>query len=539
MHEYLNPSNVAFREHVANQYVDKTGILALLNQSINSNSRYICMTRPRRFGKSFTAGMISAYYSKGCDSHDLFQSLSISAYGSFARHLNQYDIVFIDIAGLCLCTDHYQTLSGYLSKALTTEIKEQYPELECSDHLMTTLLRLVEYTGNKIIMIIDEWDAPIREYPETTTSYLEFLRYLFKSGNQSEQVFALVYMTGIIPIPKGTTQSALSNFFESTALYPGDYGEFFGFTEREVRRLCRSKRKLKFKDLKFWYDGYLFGSARSMYNPFAVMYALKFLELRPFWSETSSPEALRSIIRTDFAGLQERILLLIIGGNVKFDPSGFSNIMSDPKDRDDVFSLLVHLGYLTHEMGPDPDVPEDTDTLCHLASIPNEEIRQEFKRILKHPCSKRMLELLNLSKQLMKDTESCNADGVAKTIQEIHNSICSRTSNNNGQALRSVIRMAYISCEDLFARVEELPTEHGIAVVAYVPLKGSSQPAMVIALKRNAIATEALSQIKVMDYTKTLFNMGHDVILVVIGYEYKSQAHACEIEYLQNPARVP
>lgn len=99
--------------------------------------------------------------------------------------------------------------------------------------------------------------------------------------------------------------------------------------------------------------------------------------------------------------------------------------------------------------------------------------------------------------------------------------------------------MAYISCEDLFARVEELPTEHGIAVVAYVPLKGSSQPAMVIALKRNAIATEALSQIKVMDYTKTLFNMGHDVILVVIGYEYKSQAHACEIEYLQNPARVP
>lgn len=539
MSEYLNLGNRAFGEHVADRYVDKTGILALLNQSINSDFRYICMSRPRRFGKSFTAGMLSAYYCKDCDSRELFQPLAISTDNSFFKHLNKYDVFYIDITGLCVCTDHYQNLSSYLSKALTGDIKKRYPAVECSDRLITTLKNLVEYTGNKIITIIDEWDAPIREYPETTKSYLEFLRNLFKDSTKSDDVFALVYMTGIMPVPKGTTQSPVSNFIEYSALHPGDYGEFFGFTESEVRNLCRSNRSLKFKDVKFWYDGYQFGSARSMYNPFAVMNALKFRELRSFWPETSASETLISHIRSDFDGLQERIMLLIAGKKVKFNPSGFSNSITDLKNRDDVITLLIHLGYLTHEKGPDPDEPKVSDTLCNLASIPNEEIRLEFKKILKNPCSKRMVELLKQSEQLMKDTESCNANGVAKVIQEIHDSIYSPTFYNNEQALRSVIRMAYLSCEDRFARVEELPTGHGIADVAYVPKKFTSQAAMVVELKWNVTAAEALSQIKDKDYTKNLLNMGHDVILVGIGYDDKTKKHACEIEYLQNPAGTP
>ena len=539
MSEYLNPGNVTFGELVADNYVDKTGILALLNQSINSKRRFICMSRPRRFGKSITADMMCAYYCKGCDSRDLFQSLAISADPSFDRHLNKYDVFYIDITGQCIYTDYYRNLHSYLSKVIIDEIKEQYPEVECSDRLMTTLRRLVEYTGNKIIMIIDEWDAPIRENPEATTSYLDFLRELFKNGNISQRVFALVYMTGIMPIIKGASQSPVSNFIEYSALYPGDYGEFFGFTESEVRELCRSKPELNFNDVKFWYDGYHFGSAHSIYNPFAVINALEFLELRSFWAETSASEALKTHIRADFDGLQERIMLLTAGKKVKFDPSGFSNSVDNLKNRDDVFTLLVHLGYLTQEMGPDPDEPEGSNKLCHLASIPNEEVRQEFKRILKDPCSKRMVELLKQSEQLMKDTESGNADGVAKTIQKVHDSIYSPTFYNNEQALRSVIRMAYISCEDRFARVEELPTGHGIADVAYVPKKGTSQPAMVIELKWNVTAAEALSQIKARDYTKVLLNMGHDVILVGIGYEDKTKVHACKIEFLLNPAGTP
>ena len=539
MSEYLNPGNVTFGEFVADNYVDKTGILALLNHSINSDEEFICMSRPRRFGKSVTADMMCAYYCKGCDSRDLFQPLAISADSSFDRHLNKYDVFYIDIAALKRPTDTYRNLSDYLNRVLTDEIKEQYPEVKCSDRLIATLRRLVEYTGNKIIMIIDEWDAPIRENPETTTSYLDFLRELFKNGNISQRVFALVFMTGIMPIIKSTSQSSLSNFIQYSALYPGDFGEFFGFTKGEVRELCRSNPELDFQDVKFWYDGYHFGSAHSMYNPYAVINALEYLELRPFWVETCASETLKTHIRADFDGLQERIMLLTAGKKVKFDPSGFSNSIDDLKNRDDVFTLLVHLGYLTQEMGPDPDEPEGSGKLCHLASIPNEEVRQEFKKILKEPSSKRMVELLKQSEQLVKDTESCNADGVAKAIQKIHDSIYSPTFYNNEQALRSVIRMAYISCEDRFARVEELPTGHGIADVAYVPKKGTSQSAIIVELKWNVTAEEALSQIKAKDYTKVLLDMGHDVILVGIGYEDKTKAHACKIEFLENPAGTP
>ena len=277
MGTYLNPGNNGFAEIRNDIYVDKSGLISLINQTINTPRCLTCISRPRRFGKSFAAKMLCAYYDKTCDSSTLFQDLEIAQNrelnSSYQQHLNHYDVLYLDMTYVKLFSDNFEKLVPYIQTKITEELSAAYPELATSNELPTTMIRTTELTGNKFVMIIDEWDAPIRETPAVQKVYLEFLRTLFKGSATTDKIFAAVYMTGILPIKKDGTESAISDFWEYSMLDPGDFQSYVGFTESEVEQLCH-KYQLCFAEAKRWYDGYVFDKTSSIYNPYSIMKAI-------------------------------------------------------------------------------------------------------------------------------------------------------------------------------------------------------------------------------------------------------------------------
>ena len=526
MGTYLNPGNSGFTRIIKNDYVDKTGLIGIINQTIDSTKNLTCISRPRRFGKSYAAQMLSAYYDKTCDSHELFLTYNISEDKSYEKHLNKYDVIYWDMTGIKPYTDNFRTLVPFLIRSLTEEIKQQYPSVIEKEDLSSTLVDTVEKAGNKFIIIIDEWDAPIRENPSIQTDYLEFLRSLFKNSGTTSKIFAAAYMTGILPIKKDGSQSAISDFREYSVLMPGEFAGFIGFTEEEVKRICEEKDK-DFEKMKLWYDGYTIGKEHSIYNPYSVMQALETGIFSSYWKKTSAAETLMTYIDMDQDDLQDTIARLIAGESVIVDTDSFQNDVETFTCKDDVLTLLTHLGYLTYEEEPDS---YDDDSVVGLVKIPNEEVRSEFDKILRKAKHKSLIELVRKSDKLLKDTLDGNSDAVAKAIADVHDSEYAPTYYSNEQSLRYVVKMAYISCVDQYAKVEELPSGHGIADVVFMPKRRSTLPAMIVELKWNKDAEGAIKQIKDRNYPKVLTNYGGKIVLVGINYDEDTKMHTCVIE---------
>lgn len=363
---YLNSGNKGFERMRKSEYIDKTELIALVNRSIGTAQNLTCVSRARRFGKSYAAQMLCAYYGKECDSLALFSDLKIHEDPSFSTHLNRYDVIYLDMANLMGKTDASNLLS-FLEQGVTEDIQKTYPEVPVGRSFDQTLMNLVEHTGDQIVMIMDEWDAPIRIAPWIQDAYLSFLRMLFKNSGATAKIFAAVYMTGILPIKKDGSQSAISDFEEYTMIKPRQYAPFVGFTESEVKALCQ-KHKISFDTMKQWYDGYHFQTVGSIYNPNSVMKAIRYRDFDSYWTETSAAEGLMKYISQDYNGLTRTIAELIGGVEVKVDTIGFANDLSTFRGRDDVLTLLIHLGYLAYNANRS------------TVRIPNEEIRREFRK---------------------------------------------------------------------------------------------------------------------------------------------------------------
>ena len=276
MGNYVNPGNSGFFRIRNDIYVDKSGLIGLINQTIDTPRCLTCVSRPRRFGKSFAAQMLCAYYDKTCDSSTLFEDLVIAGDAQYREHLNQYDVIYLDMTGI-IGESSIMEVIPYIQRNIICELTGQYPELNIAEGFSATLANAAQKAGNKFIMIIDEWDAPIREageQPELRQKYLEFLRSLFKNSELTSKIFAAVYMTGILPVKKDGSQSAISDFKEFTMIKPRQFGKYVGFTEDEVRKLCRDYGS-DFERMKQWYDGYAFRDIDSVYNPNSVMEAIR------------------------------------------------------------------------------------------------------------------------------------------------------------------------------------------------------------------------------------------------------------------------
>lgn len=517
---YLNPGNSGFQTMKNSRYVDKSGLISLINRTIGTIQKLTCISRPRRFGKSFAAKMLCAYYDKTCDSSGLFCDLAIAAEESYRKHLNKYDVIYLDMTNIMGKTTPEHIVS-FIEQKVTEELLSAYPEQQPGRAFDETLLSTVERTGNQFVMIIDEWDAPIRELPQIEKTYLHFLRMLFKGSGTTDRIFAAAYMTGILPIRKDGSQSAISDFQEYTMVFPGPFAEYAGFTETEVRNLCEEFHN-DFPTMKQWYDGYTLGETESVYNPNSVMQAIRNRSFRSYWTETSASKSLMEYISLDFDGLSRTTAQLLGGVPVPVDTSGFSNDLVTFRDRDDVLTLLIHLGYLTYD--------EETRT----ARIPNEEIRTEFARAVRGVKRDETIRRVRESDQLIYDTIHQNAEAVAAQIEKIHAEETAILFYNNEQSLRSVVKLAYFSYRDHYLKFEELPAGDGYADLVYLPKKNSPLPALVIELKWDQTAKGAIDQIRQKQYPKALEEYGGEVLLTGIGYDKNAKEgarkHSCVIE---------
>ena len=374
MGRFLNPDNSAFQTAVDSEiYVDKTELLDYTNRVIGTKQAFICNSRPRRFGKSVTADMLTAYYSRGCDSEEMFSPLQISGKDSFKRYLNKYDVLHFDIQWCLEPAGGPENVVAFLSAQVIRELKSIYPDIVPDEikSLPDALSAINTATGNKFIVIIDEWDVLIRDEADNIAvqeEYINFLRGMFK-GTEPTRYIALAYMTGILPIKKLKTQSALNNFDEFTMLDAGVMTPYIGFTEAEVKDLCERYHR-DFEKVKYWYDGYLLEDYQ-VYNPKAVVSVCVRGRFRSYWSETASYEAIVPFINMNYDGLKNAIIEILSGASIKVNTAAFKNDTVNIQSKDDVLTYLIHLGYLGYNQNR------------RTAFVPNEEIRQELTHVVK------------------------------------------------------------------------------------------------------------------------------------------------------------
>ena len=527
MGRFLNPKNTAFADVLNSKiYVDKSELLDYTNSVINTTSKFICNSRPRRFGKSVTADMLSAYYSKGCNSQEMFSKLKISQKDSFETYRNRYDVIHIDIQWFLDPLNGSEGMVEKIQKSVYEELKEAYPEIlgansSIENNVPDALSVITEKTGNRFVVIIDEWDVLIRDEAQNKKvqeEYIDFLRRLFK-GAEPAKYIALAYLTGILPIKRYKTQSALNNFDEYTMLGAGQLAPYIGFTEDEVIALCDTYH-MDFKEVKRWYDGYTM-EGQHVYNPRAVVSVMLRGNFQSYWSQTGTFESIKPYINMDFDGLKTAIIEMISGAAIGVNTTSFQNDMITFQNKDDVITLLIHLGYLTY------------NPVNKMASIPNEEIRQEF---INATCDTKWNELIafeNQSEDLLDATLGMDEERVAEYIEKIHTEYASAIKYNDENSLSSVLAIAYLGAiKYYFKPIRELPTGRGFADFVYVPKKeyASDFPALVIELKWNQNANTALQQIKNKNYPEALLEYTGKVLLVGISYDKKIKKHECRIE---------
>lgn len=527
MGKYLNPGNEAFKKVIRSNYVDKTGLIGIINNTIGTTENLTCVSRPRRFGKSYAAQMLCAYYDCTCDSKDLFNDYEIAKESGYDEYLNNYNVIYLDITGFISELKRKKKNLNYVTDdivdGIRTDICEAYPDLSGQEDILDCFLQIKKKTGREFVFIIDEWDAIIREASdntETQVAYLNFLRGLFKNGNFTPYVVAAAYMTGILPIKKDGTESAISDFNEYTILNPGIFAPFTGFTEKEVRKLCGFDNA-KFQTMKEWYDGYSFAGAESIYNPYSVMSAIRMNSFESYWQKTSAAEALPTYVGMNYDGLQDDVVRLITGESLEVDVDSFENDVKSFKNKDNVLALLIHLGYLVYNN-------EDK-----IARIPNKEVQLEFKKIISNASTPKIAELVQKSSKLLSDTLEGNEAEVVKAVEKLRQSEYAPTFYNDEQALRYIIKFAYIVCVDKYLKIEELPSGMGIADVVFLPKKNTNDPAIVVELKWNKTAEAAIKQIKEKNYPAVLQDYSGEIVLVGINYDEKTKEHTCRIERIR------
>ena len=518
----LNPSNEKFIEAVNSPiYVDKTELISYTNSVLGTSMKYICMSRPRRFGKSMAANMLTAYYSRGCDSKELFAKFKIAQNKDFETYRNQYDVIFLNMQEFLSRTDSVRAMIELLKKRLLWELFGEYPDAVVFDKtdLVGTMQDIYAYSKRPFVIIIDEWDCVLREkkaQQEEQRYYLDFLRDMLKD----KENIRLVYMTGILPIKKYGTHSALNMFCEYSMVDAGQLAEYVGFTETEVKQLCR-EHSIDFEEIKQWYNGYQLNNAGAIYNPQSVVFSIQSEKISNYWSQTETYEALKVYIDMNFEGLKDDIIAMMDGGRVDVQVRSFSNDMTNLGSKDDVLTLLIHLGYL----GYDFDNQE--------VFIPNVEIESEFANAVRNSDWGIVTRALELSQRTLKAIWEKDEVQVAKGIEDSHLETAHLTYNDEN-ALSYTISLALYAARNYYTVVREFPTGKGYADMVFLPRKRHmDKPAIIVELKWNRTADGAIEQIKNKEYGKALEEYSGKLLLVGINYDKSTREHECRIEELE------
>ena len=519
---YINKGNDGFRSTRNSEYIDKSGLIGIVNKTLFTRQRFTCVSRSRRFGKTMVAEMLQAYYDHSCDSRSLFADLEIASDQSFEEHLNKYPVIYLDITDFITRNDISTTeIVTTLQSEVKAEIYAAFPEtiVDPKDDLMAVLTKTAIHYDLKFIMIIDEWDALYREAGEDIAAldgYVNFLRRMFK-GSSTLQTFAGVYMTGILPIKKYNTQSALNNFMEYSIIDSRRMAQYFGFTKDEVRVLA-TKYGMDFDALEKWYDGYQIGDEQSVFNPNSVMQAIDAGRCRSFWAATGAYDAVANYIQMNYEGLKDDVVRMLAGERCKVNPTKFQNDMSIIRSKDDVLTVLIHLGYLSYDW---------RKSECY---IPNKEVAGEMVNAVEANNWAPVVKALEVSEQLLQATLRGDEEAVARGVDAAHDENTSILSYNDENSLACVLSIAYYYASNDYIIHRELATGKGFADLVLVPRKNVDSPALVIELKYNKAVNTAIEQIKHRQYPAKVAQHTDNLLLVGITYNRDTKRHECRIE---------
>ena len=518
---YLNPNNALLKQSRKSEiFIDKSMMIAELNRLVDSENKFLCISRPRRFGKSMMGNMISAYYSKGCDSRELFKDLKIAQDKSFEEYLNKLNVIKIDLNAMFQLADDKSNLIRFATRLVVKEMRKAFAdcEIEEDDPLALAIMKAYASTGETFVVIIDEYDVLVREQvPDTLfKSYLAFLNGLFKNADLSPAI-SLAYLTGILPIVRDKIQSKLNLFTEYSMIDAGRLTEFVGFTAEETQGLCE-QYGMDYEECKRWYDGYDLGEVKEIFSPRSVVSAMERKRFGSYWTQTGSYEALKLYILMNFNGMKDDVIKMIGGGKVHVEVDSYLNTMTDFHGKDDVFTYLIHLGYLAY------------DRETQLCYIPNEEIRKQWIISVQYEQDYQpVIKLVNDSKALLEATINKDEEAVAAALTEAHMRVTNPLTYNNESSFQSAIGLAYFYANLKYTVIKELPTGKGYADLALIPYVPNI-PAVIIELKNNKSAESAINQIKEKKYDDLLEHYRGDLLFVGINYDPDTKEHQCRIE---------
>ena len=519
---YLNPGAAMLRQGRNSQiYVDKSAMIARLNRLVNTERKYACVSRPRRFGKTMAANMVSAYYDRTVDGTAEFAGLAIAADPTFDKQRNRYDSVRINMQEFLSETHDIEALVGSLHQNVAPEIKRSYPELFFRDEssLIKCMDDVFAQTGNQFVIVIDEWDCIMRESADdhdAQKAYLDFLRAWLKD----QPFVALAYMTGILPVKKYGSHSALNMFDEFSMVDPLEMAPFMGFTSDEVAALCQEWGR-DLNECKAWYDGYRLPGVGEVYAPRSVVRAMMSGEFSSYWTQTETFEALRKYIDMDLDGLHGKVVELMGGGRVEVNTQTYSNDMTTLNSADDVLTLLVHLGYLAY----------DKDT--REAFVPNREVAGEYANATQDRGWSEIARSIAASEKLLRALLAGDAEAVAAGVERAHSDAASIIAYNHEEDLACTLRLAFYSAMRRYRLVREAPAGKGYADLLMVPLKSSGDiPGVVVELKWGASAQDAVAQMRERDYAAAFRGTSAErqTLLCGIAYDPKTKRHTCAIE---------
>ncbi len=519
MNYYLNKSS-DFENYVNDTiFIDKSLLISTTNYNLSKpSSKFMCVTRPRRFGKTMALSMLNAYYSKGSNSKDMFDKLNISKDDTYLKHLNKHNVIWIDMANLYTDIDDKDIFVKKLKSNILRDLKNYYTNIDFTDlTLGESIFEINSKLNERFIFLIDEWDVIFREQEKNTklcNEYTDFLRNLFKSSNVSSCI-DLVYMTGILPMKRYTTQSALNNFTDYDMIDSYPIETCAGFTEDEVKGLC-IKYNRDFEEIKYWYNGYTL-NGKALYNPKSVVMAILKNECTDYWTKTSATEAVASYMNYQNGELKDIIAKMITGEKIKVNTSKFSNDLTKINSIDSALTVLIHLGYLGY------------DSTCSSCFIPNYEIRQEFQNAIEELDWKEIINPISNSMKLYDETLKGNTSFINEILDKNHKDLAGPFNKNKEDILGVIVQISYYNVKQFYNVKKEDTSTLGRADITFIPYDNTHIP-FIIELKVNSTPLDAINQIKTKEYFNSLGNYHGKVLLLGISYNDNTLKHSSIVE---------
>ncbi len=523
MSNCLNLGNSKFTKYIKSEiFIDKSNLIKECNKLFGSEDSYMCVTRPRRFGKTMALSMLNAYYSKGCDSRDIFDKLDISRDPSYPEHLNKHNVIFIDMASLYTDLKNKDEFVNELTKEIIEDLKKTFPNVldDTKDTLRKCFKEINSEVDERFIFLIDEWDVLIREEKDNYAlidDYMMLLRSLFKSSDVSS-CFDLVYMTGILPIRHGTSQSGLNNFIEYDMSDLYSLNTELGFTEEEVKELCL-KYNDDFNQYKYLFDGYTLNN-KHIYNPLNIAWSIPYKKCYPYWSETASRENLCDTIKYDNCNHIDTILRLIFGKEVRVDLRSFESDLNKINNFDASLSLLVHYGYLSYN--------EETET-CRIT---NNEIRELFVLALEDSHIDIITEPLLSSDRLLEETLKCNYIYINDVFDRYHQELEGIFKEKEDDDLMIIVQTLYYKARKSYNVKSKYDYKEKTTTVSFIPRDNTHMP-FIIEIKTDDNADNVLKLTKSKEYFDTLGDYHGKVMLIGINYDSKLLKHDSKVETIE------